>query len=302
MCSLKNGSPDEAFELIAREHVTITAVVPPLAIVWMEEATVRRYDLTSLQVLQVGGAKLSAQAARRVRPSLGCQLQQVFGMAEGLVNYTRIGDSEELVLYTQGRPMSQAEEIRVVDADDQELAAGETGQLLTRGPYTIRGYYDAPEHNARAFTSDGFYRTGDLVRLLPSGHLIVEARTNDIINRGGDKVSAEEIENHLLAHPAILDVALVAMPDALFGERSCAFVIPRAVPGADALSLNRVKLFLRERGVAEFKLPDRLEVVDSFAQTSFREGEQEGIAGGHRSKVVEQPIGKSDLTAEKRST
>lgn len=257
-------APDVAFPLIATHGVTLTALVPPLALVWLEAARARRAELASLRMLQIGGAKCGDEVARRVQPELGCRLQQVFGMAEGLVNYTRDDDPEALVLGSQGRPISLLDEILVVDEEDRPVPAGEVGQLLTRGPYTIRGYYKADEHNARAFTTDGFYRTGDLVRRLPSGHLVVEGRVKDQINRGGEKVAAEEVENHLLAHPDVFDAALVAMPDPYLGERSCAFVIARGVPPkASALGA-----FLRERGLAAYKLPDRYEFVDRFPHTS----------------------------------
>ncbi|MCY1023006.1 (2,3-dihydroxybenzoyl)adenylate synthase [Pyxidicoccus sp. MSG2] len=256
-------SPDVAFPLIERERVTLTALVPPLAMIWMEAAKARRHDLSSLRVLQVGGARLSNEAAQRVRPTLGCTLQQVFGMAEGLVNYTRLDDAEELIVTTQGRPISPDDELRVVDEDDRDVAPGVLGQLLTRGPYTIRGYYKAEAHNARAFTSDGFYRTGDLVRLTPEGYLVVDGRVKDQINRGGEKVAAEEVENHLLAHPAVHDAAVVAIPDAFLGERTCAFVIPRGAPPAATV----LTAFLRERGLAAFKIPDRVEFLEAFPQT-----------------------------------
>ncbi|MCP3099468.1 (2,3-dihydroxybenzoyl)adenylate synthase [Myxococcus sp. K15C18031901] len=256
-------SPDVAFPLIAKERVTLTALVPPLAMVWMDAAKAGRHDLSSLQYIQVGGAKFSAEAAARVRSTLGCGVQQVFGMAEGLVNYTRLDDAEALVVNTQGRPISPEDELRIVDEDGNDVAPGETGQLLTRGPYTIRGYYKAEAHNARAFTSDGFYCTGDLVRMTPEGYLVVEGRAKDQINRGGDKVAAEEVENHLLAHPSVHDAAVVSMPDAFLGERTCAFVIARgAPPPATALTG-----FLRERGLAAFKIPDRVEFVDAFPKT-----------------------------------
>ncbi|GFN29834.1 (2,3-dihydroxybenzoyl)adenylate synthase [Paenibacillus xylaniclasticus] len=258
------ASPDDTFPLIEREKVTITALVPPLAIVWIEAAGTRKDDLSSLQVLQVGGAKFSAEAASRVRTSLGCTLQQVFGMAEGLVNYTRLDDSEETIIHTQGKPMSEWDEIKVVDDDDQEVPLGETGHLLTRGPYTIRGYYKADEHNAKAFTSDGFYRTGDIVKLTDSGYLIVEGRAKDQINRGGDKVAAEEVENHILAHPDVQDAAVVAMPDDFLGERACAFIIARE----NRPSAAAIKSFLRGRGLAGYKIPDRIEIIDSFPTTS----------------------------------
>ncbi|MEU6375582.1 AMP-binding protein [Streptomyces sp. NPDC046909] len=257
-------SPDDAFALIEREKVTVTAVVPPIALLWLDAVEWEDADLSSLRLLQVGGSKLGAEPAARVGPALGCTLQQVFGMAEGLLNYTRLDDPSDLVLGTQGRPLSPADEIRVVDGDGHDVPPGETGELLTRGPYTLRGYYRAAEHNARSFTDDGFYRTGDLVRVLPSGHLVVEGRAKDQINRGGDKISAEELENHLLAHPGVHDAAVVGMPDETMGERTCAYLVPRG----QAPTQRELAAFLTERGVAAYKLPDRVELTDAFPRTS----------------------------------
>ncbi|MEV4114809.1 AMP-binding protein [Nonomuraea sp. NPDC049695] len=254
-------SPGTCFPLIERERVTIAALVPPLALLWLDAAAGTTYDLSSLEVLQVGGAKFGQEAAKRVRPELGCLLQQVFGMAEGLVNYTRLDDDEETVLSTQGRPISPDDEIRILDDDGRE---SDHGHLLTRGPYTIRGYWRADEHNRTAFTDDGFYRTGDIVRRTPSGHLIVEGRAKDQINRGGEKIAGEEVENHLLAHPAVHDASVVAVPDPYLGERACAYLICRGEPPTRA----ELRAFLRERGIAAFKIPDRFEFVDAFPQTA----------------------------------
>lgn len=256
-------SPEEAFPLIEQERVTITSLVPPLALIWLEAVASCRYDLSSLKILQVGGAKFSEEAARRIRPAFGCILHQSFGMAEGLVNCTRLDDPEPVIVSTQGKPTSPYDEIRVVNEDDSDVAPGEVGQLLARGPSTIRGYYKAEEHNKKAFTPDGFFRTGDLVRVSEAGYFVVEGRSKDQINRGGEKIAAEEIENHLLAHPGVLDAAVVSMPDAFLGERSCAFVIPRnQIPGSGDL-----KKFLRQRGLATFKIPDRVEFIDDFPYT-----------------------------------
>lgn len=263
--------PATVFGLIERERVTIAAAVPPLALAWLAAARRRRPDLSSLRVLQVGGAKLSAQAAARVEPELGCRLQQVFGMAEGLVNYTRLDDGDETVTTTQGRPISPDDELRIVDDDGRDVPPGTAGHLLTRGPYTIRGYYAAPEHDARSFTADGFYRTGDVVRLVttPDGeYLVVEGRSKDQINRGGDKIAAEEVENQLLAHDAVHDAAVVAVPDPYLGERTCAFVVLATDRAGPAPAGTDLKRFLRDRGLAAFKVPDRVEFVDAFPVTN----------------------------------
>ncbi|MEU3622380.1 2,3-dihydroxybenzoate-AMP ligase [Amycolatopsis coloradensis] len=261
---------DTAFRLIEAEGVTITGLVPPLAAAWAQAAARTTRDLSSLDVLLVGGAKCARELAEKIGPALGCRLQQVFGMAEGLVCYTRLDDPDEYVLATQGRPISPDDEIRVVNPDDplstsdDVVAPGEVGALLTRGPYTIRGYYRAAEHNKTAFTEDGFYRTGDLVRQHPSGHLEVVGRAKEQINRGGEKVAAEEVENHLMAHPGVLDAAVVAVPDPYLGERTCAYVVPAAGAEPGAAELRR---FVRERGVAAFKVPDLVQVVPEFPVT-----------------------------------
>ncbi|MEV4432581.1 (2,3-dihydroxybenzoyl)adenylate synthase [Streptomyces sp. NPDC049585] len=259
--------PATAFPLIERERITMTGLVPPLALVWTDSAAAGAYDLSSLELVLVGGAKYSEQAARRLEPALGCRLMQVFGMAEGLVNYTRLDDDTETVVTTQGLPISPDDEIRVVDDADRDVPDGAFGHLLTRGPYTIRGYWRAPEHNRTAFTEDGFYRTGDIVRRVPSGHLVVEGRAKDQINRGGEKIAAEEIENIILAHPSVHDACLVAVPDDYLGERTLAYVILRADAGP--LRPVDVKRFVRERGVAAYKIPDLVAFVDSFPQTGI---------------------------------
>ncbi|TCI03698.1 (2,3-dihydroxybenzoyl)adenylate synthase [Corallincola luteus] len=259
-----DATPQTAFQLIEQHGVTVSALVPPLALLWLDLAKHSRFNISPLRLLQVGGAKFSAEAAKRVRPVLGCQLQQVFGMAEGLVNYTRLNDDEQTVVYTQGRPMSDADEIRVLGSADKPVEVGEVGHLQVRGPYTIRGYYAAPEHNHQAFTQDGFYRTGDLVRLTPSGNIEVVGRSKDQINRGGEKIAAEEVENHLIAHLHVHDAAVISLPDPYLGERSCAVLVsqterPKAI---------EIKRFLRARGLAEFKIPDRIEWVDTLPKTA----------------------------------
>ncbi|OCC14043.1 (2,3-dihydroxybenzoyl)adenylate synthase [Streptomyces sp. PTY087I2] len=250
-------SPSTAFELIERERVTITAVNPSLVPYWLTEFETSEADLSSLQVLQVGGARLADDLARRVSPTLGCRLQQVFGMAEGLLNLTALDDPEDLVCSTQGHPVSPADEVIIVDGTDRQVPDGEVGELLTRGPYTLRGYYRSPEHNTTHFTEDGFYRTGDLVRRLPSGHLNVVGRVKDQINRGGEKIAATEVEDHLLAHPDILAVAMVPATDIALGERSVAFVVCRG----EEPTPRELAAFLRDRGLAPYKTPDSVRKI-----------------------------------------
>lgn len=258
-------APDACFALIEAERVTHTGLVPPLALLWMQAAAKTGHDLSSLQVLGVGGAKFTPESAARVRPTLGCTLQQVFGMAEGLVNYTRLDDPDEVIVNTQGRPISPDDEILLLREDGTPVSEGEPGILHTRGPYTIRAYYNAPEANRRSFIEGGYYCTGDIVKRRPDGYLEVQGRSGDHINRAGEKVSAEEIEDHLLAHEAVFDAAVVAVPDPFLGERSCAFVVTEE---GKSVTPPALKAFIRARGIAEFKVPDQIIFTEAFETTA----------------------------------
>ncbi|WP_246794908.1 (2,3-dihydroxybenzoyl)adenylate synthase [Burkholderia perseverans] len=284
-CVVTTGraDPDTCFALIARERVTHTALVPPLALVWLDAQDRLHADLSSLCLLQVGGARLMRHAAERVAPTLGCRLQQVFGMAEGLVCCTRLDDPPERIHDTQGRPVSEADEIRIVDARGKPVAPGQIGELQVRGPYTIRGYYRRAEHDAAAFTADGFYRSGDLVSQTDDGYLVVEGRDKDQINRGGEKVSAEELENLLLTHPRVHDAAVVARPDALLGEQTCAFVVARP-PAPTSMQL---KQHLRACGLAAFKVPDRIEFVARFPETGIGKTSKQSLREALRRELDE---------------
>ncbi len=271
--------PLGCFALIERHGVTMAALVPSAVVLWLQAAAGRRAQLASLRLLQVGGASFAEALARRVPAELGCALQQVFGMAEGLVNYTRLDDPDDKVYTTQGRPMSPFDEVRVVDLDGQDVPDGAEGLLLTRGPYTFRGYYRAPEHNACVFDAEGFYTTGDLVRRGTDGYLTVVGRVKDQINRGGEKIAAEEVENLLLRHPRVLQAALVSVPHPLLGEMSCACLVARPVAAGgtdddvaagadDALRPPLLRQYLRGQGLADYKLPDRFRMLETLPLTA----------------------------------
>jgi 2,3-dihydroxybenzoate-AMP ligase len=260
--------------------------VPALAIRWLEANAAERFDLSSLEVLQVGGARLVPEVARRIGPAIGCRVQQVFGMAEGLLNYTRLDDPDGVVVETQGRPLAPADEILIVGPDGEPVADGEPGELLTRGPYTIRGYYRAEAHNARAFTADGFYRTGDIVRRDAGGNLTVEGRAKDLINRGGEKISAEEIENLLLAHPAVEEAAAVAMPHPVLGEQTCAYLVLRP---DETVDLAAVSAYLDSRGVARFKWPERLEIVAALPVTNVGKIDKKKLRDDIAARLAAEP-------------
>ncbi len=258
---------EEIFPLVERHRVTHIHVVPALLIRWVNDPLIKKFDLSSLQVIQSGGQRLQPEVRRRTKELIpGVTVQENFGMSEGLLMFVRLDDPEDVRMETVGRPISPDDEVRLVDDDDNEVAPGAIGEFLARGPYTLRGYYGVPEHNARAFTSDGFYRSGDLMRQHPSGNYMVAGRKKDLINRGGEKISAEEIENLILTHPAVQNAACVPIPDPTLGERMCACVILRR--GA-ALTLEQLVSFLATEEIAKHKLPERLEIMDDFPLSPF---------------------------------
>ena len=257
----------DVFSMIERHRVTHVPVVPALLIRWINDPVIKPFDLSSLQVIQSGGQRLQPEVRRRTKELIpNVIVQENFGMAEGMLMFVRLDDPEDVRMETVGRPVSADDEVRLVDDNDNEVAPGKVGEFLARGPYTLRGYYKAPEHNARAFTTDGFYRSGDLMRRHLSGNYLVEGRKKDLVNRGGEKISAEEIENLVLTHPSVQNVACIPMPDPVLGERMCACVILRS--GA-TLTLEQLVAFLTGEEIARHKLPERLEVMDEFPMSPF---------------------------------
>jgi 2,3-dihydroxybenzoate-AMP ligase len=250
------------FGAIDRHRVTHIHVVPALLIRWINDPVARDFDLGSVRVIQSGGQRLQPETRQRTeRVFRNVTVQENFGMAEGLLMFVRLDDPPEVRLETVGRPICPDDEVRLVDEEGKDVPDGEIGELLARGPYTLRGYYNAPEHNQRAFSPDGFYRSGDLMWRHPSGNYVVAGRSKDLINRGGEKISAEEVENLILSHPAVLNVACVPVPDPELGERMCACVILR--PGA-ALTLPELAEFLTAQEIARHKLPERMAVLERF--------------------------------------
>ena len=260
-------APSDMCALIEKHRVTHLKVVPALLIRLLNDPEVARYDLSSLQFIQSGGQRLQPEVRRLAKKLIpNVFVQENFGMSEGLLMFVRRGDPADVCLETVGRPVSPDDEVRIVDENDAEVPFGAVGELCCRGPYTLRGYFGVPEYNARAFTSDGFYRSGDLMRQHPSGNYMVEGRKKDLINRGGEKISAEEIENFILSHPSVKNVACIAIPDSRMGERMCACVLLR---DQFALSFEELKHFLLGKEIAKYKLPERLEILPDFPLSTF---------------------------------
>jgi non-ribosomal peptide synthetase component E (peptide arylation enzyme) len=230
----------------------------------IEREAVGRLDLSNVFGFAV------PDGAPVLRRLLGAPCYHLYGMTEGLLAHCRPGDPEEALVSTVGRATSPYDEIRIVRPGTEDVVPdGETGELIVRGPCTIRGYFDAPERDAEAMTADGFYRSGDLMsfRVVEGErYLVFNGRVKDVVDRGGEKINCSEVEVAIGDHPAVLAVACVAMPDPLYGERMCAFVVPRA--GVEEPDLTVIGSFLEGRGLAKFKWPERIELVSELPMTT----------------------------------
>jgi non-ribosomal peptide synthetase component E (peptide arylation enzyme) len=214
------------------------------------------------------GMKVPVAAFDRLE-EFGITVVQNFGMSEGIVFADPLDAPEEMRRNTVGYPLSPLDEVKLVDLDNPEVevSLGEPGELLVRGPYTIRGYFDADDHNAQVFTADGFYKTGDVMSAVEIDGIRayrVEGRVKDLVNRGGEKVNASEVESILIQHERITLAAVVAMPDARLGERACAYVVSSDGAG---VTLDEVQRHFEALGVARYKWPERIETRASLPTT-----------------------------------
>jgi 2,3-dihydroxybenzoate-AMP ligase len=260
--------PGEVLALLRRERVThmgtLTSLITTICDTPEFADAIRGLRRLSLALPRVPADLFDRLVAQ------GAPLFQFFGMSEGFATASPADAPVAMRRDTVGHPLSPADEFRLLEpGGEQPVVPGEVGELCVRGPYTLRGYYDAAEYNATAFTPDGFLRTGDLARTVDVDGTVclrIEGRIKDLVSRGGEKINATEIEALLRQHPGVEDAALVAVPDPRLGERACAFVI--ASPTGPVPTLALITAFLEQRGVARYKWPERLELIDAFPNTA----------------------------------
>lgn len=261
-----NSSPDEIVNCIMDEGVTVTALVPSLVSMCMDFIQADdEIDLSSLKLLQVGGAFFPEELARKTMKMYSAELMQVYGMSEGLICFTELGEKEEEVVRTQGKPISEYDEVLICDEKNMPVKHGCEGQLLTKGPYTISEYYMAEKENAESFSENGYFMTGDKARIDKNGNIQILGRVKEVINRCGEKIVPSEIEGLLCEHPLIKDAAVIGIPDEKLGQCNCAVLILK-----EGTNLNRQDIFqyLQSRKLSDYKIPDRVEVVERFPLTA----------------------------------
>jgi cyclohexanecarboxylate-CoA ligase len=254
--------PEKAADIIAAEGVTFTMASTPFLSDLTDVALRRPEAFRTFRVFLAGGAPIPRVLARRAAEALGASIISGWGMTEnGAITVGKLDDSPEKIFDTDGCPLPGVE-IRVVDPNGTVLPAGEEGSLQARACSNFVGYLKRPELNG--IDAEGWFETGDLARIDADGYVRITGRSKDIIIRGGENIPVVEIEQLLYRHPAVLEAAIVAMPDARLGERCCAFVVTRA--GADFDKGEMVR-FLEEQHVARNYMPERLEVVPEMPKT-----------------------------------
>jgi len=251
------------FDWVEREHVTHSLNIGPAAAQILDYADVIRHDLSSIKLLT------SFNRSDVLERHLKVPWANIFGITEGVLMCSERDAPREVRFGTVGRPVSEHDEIRLLEpGTERDVPFGQAGELCFRGPSTTRGYFLMPDVNRASFTADGFFRTGDVMKAHRIGDRVCysfEGRMKDNIDRGGEKFGAEEVENVIARHPEIADVKVVAMPDRMFGEKACAYLIMR--PGRALLSVKQLGDFLVAQGLAKFKLPERIEGIEGFPVT-----------------------------------
>jgi len=280
---LDSVKPEDICEWVERERVTAIPTVPALIARVVRMEGLDKYDLSSLKKLSVGGAPSTRDLVEAATERIGCRFVNGFGSVEGTCSSTKLGDPIDLICGSVGKPICPYDKLRVVDEDGNEVPTGVDGELVSKGPGIFTGYFkSSPEDRAKTFTKDGFFRTGDQARLDESGNIWITGRIKDIIIRGGENISAVEIENLMSGHPGLVDAAVVGMPDKILGERICAYVVP--APGVKP-KLEEVVAFLKSKGASVLQCPERLETIEELPMTKVGKVDKKGLREDIRKKL-----------------
>ncbi len=262
---LTGTKTEDILKLIQDEKISVTVLVPTLISDIVKFPDLDKYNLNSLSVVESGGAEANIAMIRTLSSKMKGRVLNVFGMSEGVIFMPRVSDSMEVASETIGRPCCPEDEIKILDEGGKEVPPGIEGELTVRGPHCFRGYFKDPEENRKSFNNEGFFHTGDLAVRRPDGNYKLVGRKKDMIIRGGENISASEVEELLRSYEKVQDVAVVGMPDARLGEKVCAFVIPKA---GGKVSLDELTAFLKTKNIAIFKFPEKVELVGQFPLTS----------------------------------
>jgi non-ribosomal peptide synthetase component E (peptide arylation enzyme) len=271
-------------ETIEREKVTAIIWVPTLAQRMLQYDGLNQHDLSSLKKMHSAGGASHPDLVKDVTEKLKMKFYNGYGATEGMTSITRTTDDLEVICTTVGRPTCPYDTYKVIDFDGNELPPNTDGELVIKGPGVFTGYYSNPEENKRIFTADGFFRTGDVARIDEKGYIKLTGRIKEMINRGGESISATEIERLITRHPQVAAVAVIPMPDPLMGERVCAYIQPKT--GAE-LSFEGIISFLKEQKASVLQLPERIEFIEAMPYTGAQKLDKKALQKDIEKKLRE---------------
>ena len=274
-------------QTIQEEKVSAIVWVPTLAQRLLQFEAVDRYDLSSLKKMHSGGGASHPEMVKEIMARFRTCFYNGYGATEGMTCITRSTDDVETICCTVGRPTFPYDTYKVVDGQGNTLPPETMGELLVKGPCVFSGYYNNPEENARVFSEDGFFKTGDVARISEGGYVTLTGRIKEMINRGGESISATEIEKLISRHPEVASVAVVPMPDELMGERVCAYIEPLA---GMAPTFDGVIAFLKSLNAAVLQLPERVEFVEKMPVTKANKLDKQALRKDIEEKIMNEAL------------
>lgn len=291
--------PEEAMRLIAAHRCTWAVLIPTQLVKMIRSPALAAHDLSCLRFVSVAGAKLADADAEAAEKSLGCPVQTIYGATDaGVPTMTHV-DDPPAKRRTAGRVLP-GEELRIVRDDASAAPAGEVGEVLWRGANASYGYLNPTVEMNAAWDRDGWFHSGDLGVLDDAGYLTIVGRKKDMIIRGGRNISPQQIEHVLLAHPKVVEAAVLSVPDDVLGELIGAVVIPSA---AGAPTLAELAAFVLHRGLATWCQPERLLLVEDFPRNAGGKTDKRALAAALAAApqgVGERPRQQVDATGEAR--
>jgi len=282
MVFLDSTDPTDICRTIQQEKVTAIVWVPTLAKRLIDFEGLKNYDLSSLKKMHCGGGVSQPEIIKGVWEKLGCTFFNGYGGTEGQTTITRWEDPSEAVLHTVGRPTCPYDTYKVVDRKGKALPPNTPGELIIKGPGVFTGYYKAPEENKMALNKQGFFSTGDVVKIDEAGNVTITGRIKEMINRGGESISATEIESLIIGHPGVAIVAVIPMPDPVMGERVCAYIQPK--PGAN-LNFDKIIAYLKERKASVLQFPERIEFIEDMPLTKAEKVDKKTLTEDIKKKI-----------------
>ena len=271
---LEDWGPAAALDLLEAERATHAAAIPTQLVRMLQDPRIGARDFSAVRVITSAGAPLTPDTAQQTEETFGCAVTTVYGSTDGgVITVTRTTDPVAKRRTTVGRPIPGGEVV-LRDPLGDPVPDGTPGEVTWRTPTKSFGYLNDDERTGAMFRGDGWFYSGDLGSLDEDGYLSITGRSKDLIIRGGQNISPLEIEQIVARHAAVSEVAVVGIPDPVFGERTCACVVLR--PGVAGLALDELTGYMQAQEIAPYKLPERLEIFAELPRT----------AGGKLSKVT----------------